>query len=88
MSGTKIIALAGTSAQILSTFNQDDFYPLHFLLSTSSGGAVRRRCGVFSSRQVSRPAPLLSRYLVQREPQSAVGSGFGPLSGVAAGDNQ
>ena len=86
--GTKIRALAGTSAQILSTFNQDDFYPLHFLLSTSSGGAVRRRSGMFSSRQVPHPAPFLSRYLVQKEPQSAVRSGFEPLSGVGAGENQ
>ena len=88
MSGTKIIALAGTSAQILSTFIQDDLYPHRFLLSTGSGEAVRRRGGVFSSRQVPRPAPFLSRYLVQREPKSAVGSGFEPLSGVAAGEHQ
>ena len=86
--GTKIRALAGISAQILSAFNQDDLYPRHFLLSSSSGGAVRRLGGVFSSRQVPHPAPFLSRYLVQREPQSAVRSEFEPLSGVGAGENQ
>ena len=88
LGGNKIRALAGISAQILSAFNQDDLYPRHFLLSTSSGGAVRRLGGVFSSRQVPHPAPFLSRYLVQREPQSAVRSEFEPLSGVGAGENQ